>query len=98
LALARPSHFQIPKGHCSTNKKEDRGGAENTGGGAAELVEEEKPECTIYKGWVDCLNEAYTTRIAELEKKIEGQIRVVKVHSESGCYLKFIHPIVPEFG
>jgi uncharacterized protein YecT (DUF1311 family) len=30
-------------------------------------------KCTIYKWWVECLNEAYTTRIAELKKKMEEQ-------------------------
>ena len=45
-----------------------------------EAVEEQRSwlkkrnrECTIYKGWVDCLNQAYTTRIAELKKRIEEQ-------------------------
>jgi uncharacterized protein len=34
------------------------------------LLEREK-QCTIYKWWVDCLNDLYTKRIAEL-KQIAG--------------------------
>lgn len=30
-------------------------------------------DCVIYKWWVDCLTEAYKTRIAELKKKMEEQ-------------------------
>lgn len=30
-------------------------------------------DCVIYKWWVDCLTEAYNTRIAELKKKITEQ-------------------------
>jgi uncharacterized protein YecT (DUF1311 family) len=30
-------------------------------------------ECIIYKWWVDCLNDAYNSRIAELKKKVEEQ-------------------------
>jgi uncharacterized protein YecT (DUF1311 family) len=34
-------------------------------------IKQRNEKCTIYKWWVDCLTEAYNTRIAELKKKIE---------------------------
>jgi len=36
-------------------------------------LKERNKKCIIYKWWVDCLNEAYTTRIAELKKKMEDR-------------------------
>ena len=36
-------------------------------------LEQRNKSCAIYKGWVDCLGEAYKKRIAELQARLDSQ-------------------------
>jgi uncharacterized protein YecT (DUF1311 family) len=63
---------QIYKSYLSGLSAEERKAAVEE---QREWLKKRNKECVIYKGWVDCLEESYKGRIAELKRKIETRTK-----------------------